>query len=141
MSQEEDPTPYARIDLDAIPAPPGEPLWRPIRHHFHVASFGINGWVASAVGDQVIEDHVEAEGRDPSGHEELYLVLRGSATFTVDGDSFEATPGMLVHVPDPRSRRGAVALEPDTAVLALGNAPGRPYEVTGWERRHFPEDR
>ncbi len=140
MSPDPDLVPYATVALDAIPAQPGEPFWRPIRHHLGVKSFGVNGWVASAVGDQVIEDHVEADGDDPSDHEELYLVIRGRATFTVDGDEIDAPAGTLVYVPDPRSRRGATAREADTAVLALGNVPGRAYELSPWERREFPED-
>ena len=127
--------------LDEIPAPATDDaaVWRPIRHHFGVRAFGVNGWVAPRAGDEVIEDHRETEG-GAAAHEELYLVLRGRATFTVEDEELEADAGTLVHVPDPGARRRAVALEPDTAVLAIGAVAGEPFAVSPWERRHFPDD-
>jgi len=116
----------------------GGPLWQPIRHHLGVHAFGINAWVAREAGDEVIEDHVEAKD-SPSRHEELYFVVSGRATFTVDGEKVDAPAGTLVFVPDPESRRQAVAAEADTTVLALGGPPGEAYTVSEWERRHFPE--
>jgi tetratricopeptide (TPR) repeat protein len=67
------------------------------------------------------------------GHEEIYLVLRGRARFTVDGSDHELAGGQLVFVRDPSLRRGAVALEEETVVLALGGKPGEPYAVSAWE--------
>ena len=51
-------------------------------------------------------------------------MLRGRARFTVDGNDHELGPGQLVFVRDPALRRSAVALEADTAVLAIGGKPG-----------------
>src|SRR5205823_3660887 len=59
-------------------------------------------------------------------------VLRGRATFELDGERREAPAGTLVHVP-PGVKRTAFAEDPDTAVLAIGSARGRAYEVSGWE--------
>lgn len=43
-------------------------------------------------------EHDEAtEGA--TGHEELYLVLDGEATFTLDGATVAAPKGTIVHVP------------------------------------------
>ena len=67
------------------------------------------------------------------GHEEIYLVLRGRARFTVDGNEHELGPGQLVFVRDPSLRRGAVALTDDTVVLALGGKPGAAHEPSAWE--------
>jgi tetratricopeptide (TPR) repeat protein len=36
-------------------------------------------------------------------------------------------------VRDPELRRGAVALDDDTAVLVLGGKPGEPHQVSAWE--------
>jgi mannose-6-phosphate isomerase-like protein (cupin superfamily) len=125
--------------IEQIP-PAGEPSprWRPVRHHLGVAAFGVNLWSAAGPGDEVIEDHVEATD-SPSQHQELYLVLSGRAAFTVDGEEVDAPAGTFVFVPDPASRRSAVAREPDTTVLAMGAPAGAPYEVSRWERRHFPD--
>ena len=62
------------------------------------------------------------------GHEELYFVLSGRATFTVDGERVDAPAGSLVFVKDPAMRRGAVADEAGTKILAIG---GRPACVRG----------
>ena len=67
------------------------------------------------------------------GHQEIYLVLRGRALFTVDGNDHELGPGELVFVRHPSLRRGAVALSDDTIVLALGGKPGVAYAPSAWE--------
>jgi mannose-6-phosphate isomerase-like protein (cupin superfamily) len=112
--------------------------WRPVRHRLGVQAFGVNAWTGAQPGDEVIEDHVE-ETDSPSRHEELYFVLSGRAAFTVDGEDVDAAAGTFVFVPDPASRRAAVAREPGTTVLAIGAPRGEAYEVSDWERRHFPD--
>lgn len=106
--------------------------WRPVRHHLGIRAFGTNAYVGHAEGDLVIEDHDEEED------EELYVVLRGSARFTVDDETFDAPAGTLVLVTPP-SRRVAYAAVPDTAVLAVGGVPGRANEVSEWETRWLKE--
>jgi hypothetical protein len=64
------------------------------------------------------------------GHEEVYVVLRGRALFTLDGEELEAGAGTFVLV-EPQVRRSAVALEADTAVLAIGGPPD--YSPAGGE--------
>jgi tetratricopeptide (TPR) repeat protein len=119
----------AHVDeLDAIEMPEGF-VWRPVRRHFGIRAFGVNAYTASETGGQIVEEHTEASNR----HEEIYLVLRGRARFTVDGEEHELTAGAMVFVRDPSLRRGAVALEPDTVVLAVGGKPGEAYEVSAWE--------
>ncbi len=103
--------------------------WTPIRGHFGIESFGVNSWTAAAAGDEVINDHDEAR----SGHEELYVVLSGHATFTVDGDEVDAPTGTLVFVHEPAAQRMAVAAEAGTTVLAIGAKPGEAYRPLGWE--------
>ena len=103
--------------------------WTPIRGHFGIEAFGVNSWTSSAVGDELINDHNE----ERSGHEELYLVLGGRATFTVDSEEVDAPAGTIVFVDEPGAQRKAVAAEPDTTVLAIGAKPGEAYEPLGWE--------
>jgi quercetin dioxygenase-like cupin family protein len=119
----------AHIDeLDRIEMPDGF-VWRPIRRHFDIRGFGVNAYSALEAGGQIVEEHAETQ----LGHEELYLVLRGRARFTVDGNEHELAAGQLVFVRDPQLRRGAVALEEDTVVLALGGKPGEAHVVSAWE--------
>jgi quercetin dioxygenase-like cupin family protein len=115
-------------DLDRIEMADGF-VWRPVRRRFDIRGFGVNAYTTLAAGGQIVEEHAETQ----LGHEEIYLVLRGRARFTVDGNDHELVAGQLVFVRDPELRRGAVALEEDTAVLALGGKPGEPHVVSAWE--------
>ncbi len=63
----------------------GRPRWHMIRAVLGIESFGINAWRATEAGQAIIGEHDEL-GQGAGGHEELYLVLSGRATFTVDGD-------------------------------------------------------
>jgi tetratricopeptide (TPR) repeat protein len=114
-------------ELDAIELPDGF-VWRPIRRHFGIRAFGVNAYTAREAGGRIIEEHHES-----GGQEEVYVVVRGRALFTVDGAEHELAPGQLVFLRDPSLRRGAIALDADTLVLALGGTPGKPHEVSPWE--------
>jgi tetratricopeptide (TPR) repeat protein len=103
--------------------------WTPIRGHFEIEAFGVNAWTAAAAGDEVISDHNE----ERSGHEELYVVVRGQATFTVEGEEVDAPVGTLVFVNEPPTQRKAVAATAGTTVLAIGAKPGEAYRPLGWE--------
>jgi len=115
-------------DLDAIPVSHGL-VWRPVRRRFDVRAFGVNAYTSEEVGGQVVEEHTESQ----LGHEEIYLVLRGSATFTLDGEQVELDAGSLVHIADPDVKRVALSHEPETTVFALGGKPGEAYTVSAWE--------
>jgi tetratricopeptide (TPR) repeat protein len=120
---------YAVANLDEIEeVTDGRSPWRPVRHHFGITAFGVNSWTAREVGDRVINEHDEADDRN----EELYVVLRGRATFAVDGEQLNAPVGTFVFVP-PGVKRTAIADEPETTILALGGVPGEAYEPDGWE--------
>jgi hypothetical protein len=131
---------YAAAHISEIPAVTdpeiGSYEWKPIRHHFGIRSFGVNLNVAPKAGDWVIEEHTEVEDSS-TRHEELYLVVAGSATFLVAGEEVPAPAGTFVFVPDPEVRRGARALESGTTVLAMGAEPGRAFTVSPWEQKYF----
>jgi hypothetical protein len=107
-------------------------VWHPVRRRLGITAFGINAYASETVGGQVVEEHDELGG-GAGGHEELYLVVRGRATFTVAGESLDAPAGTLVFGSDPALRRGAVAEDERTLVLAIGGESGRAYEVSAWE--------
>jgi hypothetical protein len=119
--------------LDAVePLPgPGTLKWLPVRHELGIGAFGTNAYVAEKAGDDVVEPHTE-EG---SGHEELYFVARGSATFTLDGETVSAPAGTYIFLRDPAVHRHAVADEPGTAVLSFGGWRDRAFVVSSWEAR------
>jgi tetratricopeptide (TPR) repeat protein len=118
--------PYEVAGVDELRRENG---WSPIRLRLGVEAFGVNAWTAAEAGAPVIPEHHEA----PSGHEELYLVTAGHATFTVDADEIDAPAGTIVFVRDPAAKRGAVARERGTTVLAVGGKPGHAYRPRAWE--------
>jgi tetratricopeptide (TPR) repeat protein len=117
-------------DLEAIPV--AGVVWRPLRRRLGVRAFGVNAYTAERVGAYVIEDHDES-GSGAGGHEELYVVLRGRARFTIDGEDRDAPAGTFVFLRDPALRRAATAEEEGTVVLAVGGEPDRAYTVSPWE--------
>jgi mannose-6-phosphate isomerase-like protein (cupin superfamily) len=115
-----------------LPPLPQFPRWATVRSHFGVDAFGVNAWAAKEAGDEVIQEHDEL-GTSAGKHEELYVVLSGHATFTLDGETVDAPPGTFVFVRDPAVRRKAVADEEGTKVLAIGARPGEPFTPSPWE--------
>jgi hypothetical protein len=121
---------YAVAHVDEIgEVDDGRAPMRAVRHHFGITSFGVNAWIAREAGARIINEHDESE---PDSNEELYLVLRGRASFEVDGEQFEAPAGTFIFV-RPGVKRTAFGEEPDTTIVAVGGVPGKPYEPGGWE--------
>lgn len=123
----------ASIDELEIPQFSGSGTWASIRRHFDIRSFGVNAWTAEEPGKDVIGEHDEVTG-GAAGHEELYVVMSGRATFTVDGETVEAPAGTIVFVRDPSAKRKAVAEEAGTRVLAVGAKRGEAFIPSPWER-------
>ena len=116
-------------DIEPIPVVNGTLLWRPVRRTLDIAAFGINAYVAQKAGDDVVEEHTE----ESLGHEEVYVVLSGRATFTLDDETLDAPAGTVVFVRDVTVKRHARAEEPNTAVLAVGGPRDGVYEPSAWE--------
>ena len=114
-------------EIEAIPGP-GTLTWHPVRAHLGLRAFGTNAYTARNVGDDVVEPHDE---NPDLAHEELYFVARGRATFTLDGETFDAPAGTYVFVPDTATHRHAVAQEAGTTVLSFGGPPT--FEPSAWE--------
>jgi quercetin dioxygenase-like cupin family protein len=117
----------AHIDeLEELPINNGEFVWRPVRRRFGITAFGTNAYTGDA-GQRVIEEHSERDN-----HQEMYVVLRGRATFTLGDDEVDAPAGTIVFL-QPDTKRGAIAAEDGTAVLAVGAKPGVVFEPSLWE--------
>jgi tetratricopeptide (TPR) repeat protein len=114
-------------DLESFPVDEEGLTWRPIRRRFDIRAFGVNAYTAEREGQRVVEEH-----RETNGHEELYVVIAGRATFTLDGKEHDAPAGTLVHCP-PDTLRSAFAAEPGTTVLGIGAKPGEVFQPSGWE--------
>ena len=119
-----------RLDeIEPISVVGGTLLWRPVRRTLDVGAFGINAYVAPNAGDDVVEEHTEQS----LGHEEVYVVLSGRASFSLDEETLDAPAGTVVFVRDPAVKRHARALEANTQVLAVGGRRGEGYEPSPWE--------
>jgi hypothetical protein len=112
-------------DVEGLPVL-GTLRWQPVRKPLGITAYGINAYTADKAGDEVVEDHTEQT------EEEAYIVIRGHATFTVDGEEIDAPWGTVVFLDDPKQRRSAIAKEAGTTVLAIGGQPGV-HAVSSWE--------
>jgi tetratricopeptide (TPR) repeat protein len=120
----------AQLDeIDPIAVVDGTLLWRPVRRTLDIGAFGINAYVAPKAGDDVVEEHTERS----LGHEEVYVVLAGRATFTLGDETLDAPAGTIVFIRDPEVRRHARAEEPGTSVLAVGGPRDGVYQPSPWE--------
>jgi hypothetical protein len=124
-------------DVATVANGPGPADWKPLRHHFGIRAFGVNAWVATEDGQELVEEHDELDSEEdgPGGHEELYAITAGRAVFTVDGTSVDAPAGTLVFVRDPALVRSAVAETAGTTVLCVGGWAERAFEPSEWEVR------
>jgi hypothetical protein len=117
-------------DLPRLPLDEG-PVWRPIRRALGLTGIGAHAYTGVEVGDEVIEPHDELSP-NAGGHEELYVVLAGTARFTVAGEEIDAPAGTMLRV-DVGEHRQATAAEPETTVLVLGGRPGAALPPSAFE--------
>jgi hypothetical protein len=121
---------YEVVDLAGLESFPGPGTlrWSPLRRPLGITAFGTNVYHAAEAGQDVVEEHTEEQ----LGHEEMYVVLAGRATFELDGEERDVPAGSLVYLRDPKVKRYARAAEPGTTVLAVGGKPGQ-HEISAWE--------
>lgn len=90
-------------------------------------ALGVTAW-----GMNVIELEPNVTGypehdHQRDGQEEVYVLLRGSATLHGDGQEWQLEPGVLVRV-GPGQRRKIVPGAQGAVILAIGCTPGKAYE-------------
>jgi tetratricopeptide (TPR) repeat protein len=119
---------WATARLDEIERSGTRSEWIPIRRHFGIDAFGVNAW-SGAEGTELVGEHDEV----PTGHEELYVVVEGRATFVVDGEEIDAPAGTIVFVRDPAVKRGAHAAAGGATILTAGAKAGEAYRPQPWE--------
>jgi hypothetical protein len=138
MTSREEQTKWRSIQLEEIEAVPwrgSELIWRPVRSALGTRIVGIAAYTAERAGQPLIEEHCEDE--DGRGHEEMYVVLSGSATFMLDSERVDAAAGTFVLV-SPRVRRSAVAAQPGSAILAIGGPSTFVPAESDWIERARP---
>jgi tetratricopeptide (TPR) repeat protein len=105
----------------------GDRVFIRLRRTLDIGAFGAGATYQAKAGEDVIGEHDEL-GPGSDGQEELYVVVQGSATFTLDGEEVEAPHGTAVFVP-PGTKRKAVATSDETIVLAVGGRRGKAYRL------------
>lgn len=86
-----------------------------------VESFGIQVFdFPPGFADYPEHDHSQ------DGHEEVYVVLRGSAEFEIDGERVPIDPERMLRIA-PGSKRRLQPGPDGVRILAIGSSPGRPY--------------
>ena len=103
-----------------------------LRSELGIGSFGTSAVYQGVAGARVIGEHDEL-GPGAGGHEELYVVVAGGCTFTVDGEEVDAPQGSVVFVGDPAAKRAARATADGTVVLAVGGRPGEAFRPSPGE--------
>jgi hypothetical protein len=125
---------WAVLRLDDAPTIREEdaPEWVPLQHLFGLTAFGANAFRATSPGDELIAEHDETG----SGQEELYVVIAGRATFTLDGEELDAPAVSAVAIREAAVVRSAAGAEAGTVLLALGGLPRDDFRST-WRAEHF----
>lgn len=92
-----------------------------IRLALGTTAFGINEIRLPAGAEGSEHDEVE------TGHEEVYIVLDGGGTFTVDGEAVTVTGGDYLRV-DPETTRTAVAGAEGLTFVVVAAKPQPEYD-------------
>ena len=111
-------------EIEAYSGPNAIPglRFRPARQALGVSSWGMSVLEFEPGCSGYPEHHHASEG-----HEEVYLVLRGSIVLQANGTERTLSQGDFVRVAPPMARK-FVAREQGATLLALGGTPGKPYE-------------
>src|SRR4051812_49167441 len=99
-----------------------------LRNDLDIGAFGVSAAFQRKAGERLVGEHDEI-GPGSDRHEELYVIVQGGATFTIDGEEVDAPQGTAIFVRDPESKRGAVATADETIVLAVGGRRGEAYRL------------
>jgi quercetin dioxygenase-like cupin family protein len=117
---------YDVVDLGGLEGEGPGGMVRKVRRALGARAFGMNYFTLppGVVGRK--HDHAA------NGQEEVYFVVRGSGTMTVDGETVELRAGRFLRV-DPASTREPTAGPDGLEFLTIG-APveGSPYEPPSW---------
>jgi hypothetical protein len=105
----------------------GDRVFVRLRSTLDIGAFGASASYQAKAGEDVVGEHDEL-GPGADGHEELYVVVQGSAAFTVDGEEIDAPHGTVVFV-QPGATRKAIATSDGTIVLAVGGRRGEAYRL------------
>ena len=100
--------------------------WVLVRKSIGVSSFGIN--IVELAHGEAIPEHLELD----RGHEEIFFVIEGAPTITIDTADHPLEPGAFVRL-DPEPMRTVRNDGEDVARVMIVSAPtDSGYEPLGW---------
>ena len=105
----------------------GDRVYVRLRRTLDIGAFGASAVYQAKAGEELVHEHDEL-GPGADAHEELYVIVQGGATFTVDGDDIDAPHGTVLFI-RPGTKRQAVAKSDETIVLAVGGRRGKAYRL------------
>jgi tetratricopeptide (TPR) repeat protein len=105
----------------------GDKVFIRLRRTLDIGAFGAGAVYQAKAGEDIVGEHDEL-GPGAGAQEELYVVVQGSATFTLDSEEIEAPQGTVVFV-KPGTTRKAVTTSDETIVLAVGGKRGEAYRL------------
>ena len=115
---------YDVVDVSGLDAEGPGGAVRFVRRRLRATAFGIN-WFELRPG-QVGREHDESD----TGQEEVYVIVKGSGTMTIDGEEVPLRPGTFVRI-DPGSTRVPRAGDDGLTFVAVGAPEDRSYEPRG----------
>lgn len=98
-----------------------------VRAGLGVRSFGMQVFDLPPQLTDAYPEHDHSE----DGQEEVYTVLKGSATLHAGGEQHELEPGVFARV-GPGEKRRFTTGDDGARMLALGGTPGIAFEVQQW---------
>jgi uncharacterized cupin superfamily protein len=108
------------IHIDEIEGGGGG-VFKPVGRTLGATAFGVN-FEQFPQGHEGYPDHDHAK----DGQEEVYYVISGQATLTIDGTEHNMRAGSIAYVPSGHSRRFTTPAD-DVRLLAIGGTPGAPF--------------
>lgn len=113
-------------NIESIAPYDGEHALAGIRFRAAREALGVSSWGMSVLeldaGCAAYPEHDHAS----DGHEEVYVVLRGSALLVAGGEERPLEVGDMARV-GGGTRRKLVTRDRAATILALGGTPGKPY--------------
>jgi uncharacterized cupin superfamily protein len=98
-----------------------------IKFHRAAKALGVTAWGMNVIELEPDVTAYPEHDHAKDGQEEVYVVLRGSATLRADGREWPLEQGMLARV-GPAQRRRIDAGPQGAVLLAIGATPGKAYE-------------
>ena len=116
---------FSYVDVDTLEGEGPGGAVRKVRRALGARAFGFNYFTLPPGAEGREHDHTDAD------QEEVYFVVRGGGTMTIDGDELELMPGRFVRV-DPASTRVPIAGDEGLEFVTFGAPLGGGYEPPSW---------